>query len=150
MKYYGKVKDPKAKWAKVERRIDIRALEEEVLAVSAISVGRTVDEVADICGKSSEWVQERVTLEGLWEAAEKNFDGISFSAFMRKVDAIPMSFEESAAYFSEHLGWSMIQQPSKNLSERNRFGWHLYNVNGYLGSIDKNGCLFNVKARENK
>jgi len=150
MKYQGKVKAPKQRWQRAEKRIDVMALEEEVLAVSAISVGRSVGEVAGICGKSSEWVQERVKLNGLWEAAEKNFDGISFSAFMKKIEAIPMSFEEAVDHFCEHLGWSMINQPSKGLSERNRFGWHLYNVGGYLGSIDKNGCLFNVKGRESK
>ena len=42
---------------------------------------------------------------------------------------------------------STIPQPSQHHSVKNRLGWHLYNCNGYLGSIDKHGQHVTVKSR---
>ena len=43
-----------------------------------------------------------------------------------------------------------VIMPSRFHSKENNRGWHFYNVNGYLGSINKRGEYFIVKSREDK
>ena len=65
-----------------------------------------------------------------------------------------MNFKQAVdSYFSEHRVYGRphaTEQPSRHHSVKNNRGWHLSNVNGYLGSINKRGDYFIVKSRENK
>ena len=60
-----------------------------------------------------------------------------------------MNFKQAVTNYFGHVH-GVPQQPSRHHSVMNNRGWHLSNVNGYLGSINKRGEYFIVKSRKNK
>ena len=60
-----------------------------------------------------------------------------------------MSYQKAVEKWYEYHSQSrgVPSQPSQWASEQNRRGWHLYNSNGYLGSVNRDGEVFFVKSR---
>jgi len=60
-----------------------------------------------------------------------------------------MSFLTAIEKLHEYqvISGAVQQQPSQWRSKQNRRGWHLYNSNGYLGSVNRDGEVFFVKSR---